>query len=166
MCSSCLKSRKAQRTIRGRLLLRSYEHRGSDILSTIREETIGPRGMKIDRMLFEKFANAVREDETVVEAVEAVGPGHRPRQSRSWTSRRNLMAKLRNAAAVEPYPKVFRLSSCWKRISSSYSGHRAFRSKRLATRSIRQQAEIARYDYRAYRVLIHAHQGLRFPEPV
>ena len=49
----------------------AYEYMGGDLLSTLREEKIGPRGLKIDRMLFEKFAETVREDETVAEAVEA-----------------------------------------------------------------------------------------------
>ena len=44
---------------------------GRDFLSTLKEEEIGPKGMKIDRMLFEKFAETVRGDETVAEAVEA-----------------------------------------------------------------------------------------------
>ena len=49
----------------------SYEHLGRDIISTLREETIGYEGMKIDRMLFDRFADTVREDGTVKEAVEA-----------------------------------------------------------------------------------------------
>ena len=87
------------------VLLGSYEHRGSDILSAIHEETIGPRGMKIDRMLFEKFANAVREDETVVEAVEA-GQwdrviDHVNRELMDKPEEYYTLAKLRNAAAVD-----------------------------------------------------------------
>ena len=49
----------------------AYEHLGSDILSTIKEETIGYGGMKIDRMLFDRFADTVRTNETVTKAVEA-----------------------------------------------------------------------------------------------
>ena len=49
----------------------SYEHLGRDILSTIREETIGCGGMKIDRMLFDRFADTVRVDCVVKKAVEA-----------------------------------------------------------------------------------------------
>ena len=49
----------------------AYEHLGQDILSTIREEAIGDEGMKIDRMLFDRFADTVRTDETVKKAVEA-----------------------------------------------------------------------------------------------
>ena len=49
----------------------TYEHLGRDILSTIREEPIGLEGMKIDRMMFDRFAGRVREDATVREAVEA-----------------------------------------------------------------------------------------------
>ncbi len=49
----------------------TYEHLGLDILSTIKEETIGYEGMKIDRMLFDRFADTVRANETVSKAVEA-----------------------------------------------------------------------------------------------
>ena len=49
----------------------AYEHLGRDILSTIREERIGLEGMKIDRMLFDKFADTIRENDTVRSAVEA-----------------------------------------------------------------------------------------------
>ena len=49
----------------------AYEHLGRDILSTIKVEEIGHEGMKIDRMFFEKFEDAVRRDETVAQAVEA-----------------------------------------------------------------------------------------------
>ena len=48
-----------------------YEHLGRDILSTITEEHIGYDGMKIDRMFFDKFADTVREDQTIAKAVEA-----------------------------------------------------------------------------------------------
>ena len=49
----------------------AYEHLGRDILEGIAEETIGLEGMKIDRMFFDRFADSVREDETIVRAVEA-----------------------------------------------------------------------------------------------
>ena len=55
----------------GPSLIGGYEHLGRDILSTIREETIGAEGMKIDRMLFDRFADTVRADDTVKKAVEA-----------------------------------------------------------------------------------------------
>ena len=48
-----------------------YQHLGQDILASIREEKIGPEGMKIDRMFFDRFADTVREDETIVKAVGA-----------------------------------------------------------------------------------------------
>lgn len=48
----------------------AYEHLGQDILATIKEQTIGLEGMKIDRMFFEKFEDAVRENETIAKAVE------------------------------------------------------------------------------------------------
>ncbi len=49
----------------------NYEHPGADILSMIKEETIGYEGMKIDRMFFEKFEDTVRENETIAAAVES-----------------------------------------------------------------------------------------------
>ncbi len=49
----------------------AYEHLGADILASIKEETIGYEGMKIDRMFFEKFEDTVRGNETIAKAVEA-----------------------------------------------------------------------------------------------
>ena len=49
----------------------SYAHLGQDILSTIKVETIGEEGMKIDRMLYEKFEKTVMENPKIVAAVEA-----------------------------------------------------------------------------------------------
>jgi type I restriction enzyme R subunit len=49
----------------------TYEHLGTDIIASVREEAIGYEGMKIDRMFFEKFEDTVLEDETIVAAVEA-----------------------------------------------------------------------------------------------
>ena len=49
----------------------SFEHLGGDIIASVREETIGHEGMKIDRMLFEKFGDTVRKDETLADAVMA-----------------------------------------------------------------------------------------------
>ena len=51
--------------------LGAYQHLGPDALAEVREERIGPEGMRIDRMFFDRFADTVREDETVVQAVEA-----------------------------------------------------------------------------------------------
>lgn len=49
----------------------SYEHLGADILASVREETIGYEGMKVDRMFFERFEETVREDPVIAAAVEA-----------------------------------------------------------------------------------------------
>ena len=49
----------------------TYEHLGADILASVREETIGQQGMKIDRMFFERFEDSVREDPVIVAAVES-----------------------------------------------------------------------------------------------
>ena len=48
-----------------------YEHLGQDILSTIKEETIGLKGMKIDRMFYEKFEETVRDNPVIAAAVES-----------------------------------------------------------------------------------------------
>ena len=55
----------------GPTVVTGYEHLGRDIIATIREETIGYEGMKIDRMLFDRFADTVRTDGVVKKAVEA-----------------------------------------------------------------------------------------------
>jgi len=49
----------------------TYEHLGADIIASIREQTIGFEGMKIDRMFFEKFEDTVRDNEIISTAVEA-----------------------------------------------------------------------------------------------
>lgn len=51
--------------------IESYEHLGSDIILSVEQETIGYEGMKIDRMFYEKFEDTMRENATIVEAVEA-----------------------------------------------------------------------------------------------
>ena len=48
-----------------------YQHLGADILATLKEEPVGYEGMKIDRMMFDRFADTVRQDETVRLAVES-----------------------------------------------------------------------------------------------
>ena len=49
-----------------------YEYTGKDTLSSQDEQLIGLEGMKIDRMMFfDRFADTVRENETIVRAVEA-----------------------------------------------------------------------------------------------
>jgi type I restriction enzyme, R subunit len=48
----------------------TYEHLGADILSSIKEQKIGYEGMKIDRMFFEKFEEAVRENDFIAKSVE------------------------------------------------------------------------------------------------
>ena len=49
----------------------AYEHLGTDALVGVREERIGLKGMRINRMFFDRFAETVRGDETVAAAVEA-----------------------------------------------------------------------------------------------
>jgi type I restriction enzyme, R subunit len=48
----------------------TYEHLGTDIIASIKEEAIGYEGMKIDRMFFAKFEDVIRADGTVASAVE------------------------------------------------------------------------------------------------
>ncbi len=49
----------------------TYEHLGADILASMRVEVVNTEGMKIDRMFFEKFEDAIRANDTVASAVEA-----------------------------------------------------------------------------------------------
>ena len=83
----------------------TYEHLGADILSTVKEVTIGYEGMKIDRMFFEKFEEAVRENDFVAQAVEA-GQWDRVidyvnREVFDKPEQFYTLEKLRKAAAVD-----------------------------------------------------------------
>ncbi len=83
----------------------AFEYMGEDAISILREETIGPEGMKIDRKLFEKFADTVRADDTVKEAVEA-GQWDRVidyvnRELFDKPEEYYTLEKLRKAAAVD-----------------------------------------------------------------
>ena len=83
----------------------SFEYQGSDLLSTIQEETIGFEGMKIDRMFFEKFEDTVRKDETIAAAV-ASGQWDRVidyvnEEVFDKPEEYYTLAKLRQAAAVD-----------------------------------------------------------------
>ena len=49
----------------------TYEHLGTDILSTLTHETVGAFGMKIDRMFYQKFEDTVRENDFIAASVEA-----------------------------------------------------------------------------------------------
>ena len=82
-----------------------YEHLGGDILATIKEETIGQEGMKIDRMFFEKFEDTVRENAFIAQAVE-VGQWDRVidyvnREVFDKPDEYYNLEKLRKAAAVD-----------------------------------------------------------------
>jgi len=48
-----------------------YEHLGEDILASVKEETIGAEGMKIDRMFFERFEDVILENDFIAASVEA-----------------------------------------------------------------------------------------------
>ena len=48
-----------------------YTHRGGDALASIRERQVGFEGMRIDRMFFDRFADTVRGDAFIAEAVDA-----------------------------------------------------------------------------------------------
>ena len=48
-----------------------FEHRGTDILASMRVEQITALGMKIDRMFFEKFEDIIRANDTVAAAIES-----------------------------------------------------------------------------------------------
>jgi type I restriction enzyme R subunit len=83
----------------------THEHLGADILSMVKEETVGVEGMKIDRMFFEKFEDVVRADNTIAAAVEA-GQwdrviDHVNREVFDKPEEYYTLDKLRKAAAVD-----------------------------------------------------------------
>jgi len=49
----------------------TYTYSGGDILSTIKEEPIGEKGMKIDRMFFQQFEEKIRENDFIAASVES-----------------------------------------------------------------------------------------------
>ena len=49
----------------------TYDYAGDDLLSTIKVEEVGERGMKIDRMFYEQFEGRVRENDFIAASVEA-----------------------------------------------------------------------------------------------
>ncbi|MDP1638876.1 MAG: DEAD/DEAH box helicase family protein [Candidatus Nitrotoga sp.] len=51
--------------------IKSYEHLGGDIVASLKVEQITAEGMRIDRMFYQRFEDTVRENATIVEAVEA-----------------------------------------------------------------------------------------------
>ena len=85
--------------------INSYEHLGSDIITSLKEEVIGSGGMKIDRLYFERFEEVIRNDRELAAAIEV---GHWERaiayvnqkffdnSEQSYT-----LEKLRKAAAVD-----------------------------------------------------------------
>jgi type I restriction enzyme R subunit len=89
-------------TVKG---ISSYEHLGSDILLSLKEETIAYGGMKIDRLYFERFEEVIRNDRELAAAIEV---GHWEKaiayvnekffadSEQSYT-----LEKLRKAAAVD-----------------------------------------------------------------
>ena len=83
----------------------AYEHLGADIIATIREEPVGLEGMKIDRMLFSRFEDVVRQDEVVAQAVEAeqweVAEDHVSRNIFDKPEEYYTLDKLRRAAEVD-----------------------------------------------------------------
>ena len=83
----------------------AYEHLGSDFLSTIEQEQIGSEGMRIDRMFFDRFADEVRENDFIAQAIEA-GQWDRAidyvnQEVFDKPEEFYTLAKLRQAAAVD-----------------------------------------------------------------
>ena len=50
--------------------LARYEFQDTDFIHTVREETIGHEGMKVDRMFFDNFADIIRTDKKIAVAKE------------------------------------------------------------------------------------------------
>ena len=82
-----------------------YQYLGPDVIKTVKEETIGLQGMKIDRVYFDQFAETVRADRFITGAVEA-GQWDRVidyvnREVFDKPEEFYSLAKLRHAAAVD-----------------------------------------------------------------
>ncbi len=89
----------------GSIGINSYEHLGSDIITSLKEEAIAYGGMKIDRLYFERFEEVIRNDRELAAAIEV---GHWEKaiayvnekffadSEQSYT-----LEKLRKAAAVD-----------------------------------------------------------------
>jgi type I restriction enzyme R subunit len=89
----------------GEVHIETYSHLGDDLISTMRVEQITAEGMKIDRMFYEKFENTIRDNATIVDAVEA-GQWDRVidyinREVFDKPSEFYTLEKLRKAAAVD-----------------------------------------------------------------
>ena len=82
-----------------------YEHLGPDVLAGISESQVGPRGMKVDRMLFDRFADQVRDDDTIKTAAEAgqwdIVNDHIRREVFDRPEEFYNLEKLRNATSVD-----------------------------------------------------------------
>ncbi|MEI6568814.1 MAG: DEAD/DEAH box helicase family protein, partial [Verrucomicrobiota bacterium] len=48
-----------------------HTYTGGDILSTIKEEPVGEKGMKIDRMFFQQFEEKIRENDFIAASIES-----------------------------------------------------------------------------------------------
>jgi type I restriction enzyme R subunit len=83
----------------------TYEHLGADIIASVKEETVGYEGMKIDRMFLEKFEERVRENDFVAQAVESGqwdrGIDYVNREVFDKPEEYYTLDKLRKAAAVD-----------------------------------------------------------------
>lgn len=89
----------------GAVVEEGYTHLGEDDITEIAENLIGAQGMKIDRMLFQRFEDAVRDDAEVVaawnagnvdRAAELVRKTHLDKPEEYFT-----LEKLRKAVAVD-----------------------------------------------------------------
>ena len=83
----------------------TYEHLGDDLIASLKEEAIGTAGMKIDRMFYEKFEDAVRDNQFIAASVEA-GQWDRVidyvnREVFDKPTEYYSLEKLRRAAAVD-----------------------------------------------------------------
>ena len=89
----------------GPVVIEGYEHLGPDVLAGISESQIGLGGMKVDRMLFDRFADQVRVDETIKAAAEAgqwdIVSDHVRREVFDKPEEFYNLEKLRNATSVD-----------------------------------------------------------------
>jgi type I restriction enzyme R subunit len=116
-----------------------HEHLGEDLVSSLKEETIGQQGMKVDRMFFQSFEDRVKDMPDVAAGVEAghwdVVTEYVHKHLLDKPTEFYTLDKLRKAAGVdrrlslrEILEKIFGLipassqrTICWKRSLPSSS---------------------------------------------
>lgn len=102
----------------GPVSVSAFENFDPDPLKTMTETKVGPQGMKIDRMFFEKFEDEVKKDETAKEQYEQGNYAaaqryiedtylHKPAEFYTWDKLRRATGVDRRVTVREMLDKIF-----------------------------------------------------------